>query len=322
MRALFSALPDLVYRANRKGFVLDFHGPPEEDTESLVGQHLSEVLAVSPDRVGDALERTLSSSRVHVLDYRGADSGRTSHFEARFVRSAVEEVLVLVRDLTEQKNLEREILEVSQREQERIGSDLHDGIAQSLTGIALLSQVLLRELEAAQRAEAARAKQIAGLVEQTLARTRILARGLAPVELDEGGFSAALEEMASGVEELYPVRCLCRCDASALVRDHEKAIHLFRIAQEAVTNALRHANPSAIEISLERNNGRFVMSIKDDGIGLDHSRTMGPGGPSSSGTGMGLHIMRYRARMIDASLELGPAGSSGTLVTCQWSTAE
>ena len=186
-------------------------------------------------------------------------------------------------------------------------------------GIALLCKVLQKQLERETRPEAEQASQIEKLVEDALSQTRSLARGLAPVEIDAGGLEAALEDLARRVERLHGVRCHFRCERRDLTGSRAEALHLYRIAQEAVSNALRHANPTRIVIDLSSVNGRRRLTVADDGSGIaphpESTRNEGSRG------GMGLHIMRYRARMIDAIFDIRPAPGNGTLVSCEWSSA-
>jgi signal transduction histidine kinase len=224
-----------------------------------------------------------------------------------------------VRDVTEQKRLQREILEISSREQERLGHDLHDGIAQQLMGIALLCKVLQKQLERSAVPEAEQASQIEKLVEDALAQTRSLARGLAPVEIDARGLEAALEDLAHRVEQMHGVRCTFRCERRVIPESRAEALHIYRIAQEAVSNALRHANPTRIGIDLSSADGRRRLTITDDGVGI---ASRPESGRKTGGIGgMGLHIMRYRARMIDAMFDIRPGPTTGTVVSCEWSRA-
>ncbi len=166
---------------------------------------------------------------------------------------------------------------------------------------------------------AEQASQIEKLVEDALSQTRSLARGLAPVEIDAGGLEAALEDMARRIERIHGVRCICRFERRGILENRAEALHLYRIAQEAVSNAIRHANPTRIVIELSSVNGRRRLTVADDGIGIaarpDSARKAGSIG------GMGLHIMRYRARMIDAIFDIRPAPLKGTVVSCEWSIA-
>lgn len=314
-RALLEAMPDLMFLLDRDGKILDYHAhssiplyrPPSE----FLGEKVADVFPDFGPRATDAIARTLKDGTTQMVEYRLTLGDYQGDFEARLVRSADDEVLAVVRDITEQKRLEKEVLDVSNREQHRIGHDLHDGISQQLTGIALLCKALQRRLDARGAPEATEASQIEELVDGAIAQTRSLARGLAPVQLEEGGLSAALEELALGIETRHSIRCRLRWDEDIPIPNHTFATHLYRIAQEAVTNALKHGGPSSIAINVVRDNGLVRLSVQDDGAGLQAETTR---------NGMGLHIMRYRARLIDATLEIRRAPERGTVVTCQWSS--
>src|SRR5262249_1883067 len=148
--------------------------------------------------------------------------------------------------------LEKEILEISDREQRRIGQDLHDGLCQQLAGIELMSQVLEGKLAPRSKSDAARAGEIAGHVRDAISQTRLLARGLSPAPLDSEGLMSALQELASNTEKIFSVACRLDCRTPVLVEDHAAATHLFRIAQEAVSNAIKHGKARRIAIHLKR----------------------------------------------------------------------
>src|SRR6185503_17562674 len=154
-----------------------------------------------------------------------------------------------VRDITEQKRLEKEVLQISELEQRRIGQDLHDGICQHLAGIEMMSQVLEQNLEKKSKAQAAQAEKIATHVRDVIAQTRSLARGLSPLVLESEGLMAALAELAANTEKLFRVKCQFECPTPVYLHDLLTATHLFRIAQEAVTNAVKHGKAKEIEIS-------------------------------------------------------------------------
>jgi PAS domain S-box-containing protein len=323
-RALLRAMPDLMFRMSRAGMFVDYYAanstslyrPPSV----FLGANVRKVLGPTlGDLFQSSIEQALATGVVQTLEYRLPRDGCSGDFEARFAPSSDDEVLVVVRDVTEPKRLQKEILEISNREQERLGHELHDGIAQQLMGIALLCKVLQKQLERKSIPEAEQASQIEKLVEDALSQTRSLARGLSPVEIDAGGLEAALEDLARRVERLHGVRCVFRSERSVMTGSRAEALHLYRITQEAVSNALRHASPARIVIELSTANGRRRLTVMDDGIGIapnpESSRKKGSAG------GMGLHIMRYRARMIDAIFDVRPAPEKGTLVTCEWSAA-
>ncbi|MCE5180628.1 MAG: PAS domain S-box protein [Betaproteobacteria bacterium] len=208
-------------------------------------------------------------------------------------------------DITERKRLEQQIIEISEEGQKRIGQELHDGLGQHLTGVAFLGKALEQKLAAKSLPEVADATEIVNFLNQAITQTRVLARGLFPVELENNGLMSALEQLASGVNKLFGIVCIFRCANPILVNDRLTAINLYRIAQEAVANAARHSKAGNILIELATEDDRTNLTITDDGIGLD---------PHKENQGMGLHIMRYRANMLDASISLQRIAGGGTEV--------
>jgi PAS domain S-box-containing protein len=211
-------------------------------------------------------------------------------------------------EVTERKRLEEEILLISEMEQRRIGQDLHDGICQSLTGIELKSQSLAQTLEKKARGFVAPVEEIAGHVREVIAQTRSLARGLSPFILESEGLTSALGELAANAGKLFSVKCMFESDGLVAMSDPTTATHLYRIAQEAVTNAVKHGKASAIEINLAGKNDRIVLTVSDNGIGL--------AAPPSGGTGMGLRTMQYRAAIIGATLLVQTQAKGGTRIVC------
>jgi PAS domain S-box-containing protein len=219
------------------------------------------------------------------------------------------EVEGIARDVTEQRRLEKEILEVSTREQHRIGHDLHDGVCQQLAGIAVLADVLTDKLGEEARPEACDAQKITELVHQVNRQTRGVARGLFPVRLEENGLVSALHELAENAGIFYKTPCKFLCDAPVVVRDHSFAHHLYFIAHEAILNAVKHGKAGSVEVQLVPDgNLGCVLTVRDNGVGLP--------GPLTSGPGMGIRIMKYRARMIGATLALRSPTGGGVEVVC------
>ncbi|MGD1086830.1 MAG: response regulator [Verrucomicrobiota bacterium] len=210
-------------------------------------------------------------------------------------------------DITERKRLEQEVLSISAMEQRRIGQDLHDGVCQHLAGIEMKCQVLQENLQAGASSHAAQAGQIARHVRDVIAQTRSLARGLSPVVLESEGLMSALRGLAEDTERLFEVRCRLVCDAPVLIHNPVAATHLYRIAQEAVTNAIKHGKAKSIEISFSDTGEKIVLMITDDGAGFTQP---------AAATGMGLHIMRYRAGMIGATVLLRQQQTGGAVVLC------
>ena len=223
-------------------------------------------------------------------------------------RRQVRYIIATGTDITERKRLERTILEVSNSEQRRIGQDLHDGLGQHLTGIAFMSKTLEHKLADQLLPEAGDATKIVKLVNEAIHTTRELARGLLPVLSDSLGLMSALQHWAAEVEDLFQVSCKFECEEPVAIHNDAISNHLYRIAQEAVHNAIKHGRAKSLTISLRVDNGRGLLSIQDDGGGLKD--------PDSPHSGMGLRIMHYRAAVIGGTLTLGNGPAGGTLVTC------
>jgi PAS domain S-box-containing protein len=211
-------------------------------------------------------------------------------------------------DITERKGLEEAILEISAREQRRIAQDLHDGLGQHLTGIAFMCKVLEEKLSDKTLPEAEEAAKIVKMVNQAIDNTRQLARGLHPVAAEPLGLMSALRKWASEVEGLFQIGCSFRCETPLRIYDANLATHLYRIAQEAVNNAIRHGKSRNIVIWLIGKNGAGTLSIQDDGEGFPKKPANPPG--------VGLSIMNYRADMLGGSLKVQPNQDRGITVTC------
>jgi signal transduction histidine kinase len=219
-------------------------------------------------------------------------------------------VIVTGIDITERQRLEKAILEVSAREQRRIGEDLHDGLGQHLTGIAFMSKVLESKLSENSLPESTDAAKIVKLVNEAINKTRELSRGLLPVVSDAYGLMSALTRHAEEMQDLFRITCRFECGDPVLIYDVNVATHLYHIAREAVNNAIKHGQPSHVVIGLFVENGEGTLSIQDDGLGI--SDTL------SNHVGMGLNIMNYRANMIGGSLDIRKNFTGGTSVVCQF----
>ena len=211
-------------------------------------------------------------------------------------------------DITERKRLEKAILEISAEEQRRIGQDLHDGLGQLLTGIAFMSKAQEQKLSEKGLAEAAEAARIVRLVNEAINKTRELAHGLLPVVSDAQGLTSALKRWAAEVEDLFRISCRLQMSQPVLIHDSNMSTHLYRIAQEAVNNAIKHGQAKNITISLSANNGQGTLRIENDGVPIPE--------PLPDGSGMGMQIMHYRARMIGGSLKVRGGETRGIAISC------
>jgi len=213
-------------------------------------------------------------------------------------------------DITEREQLEQALLDISSREQRRIGQDLHDGLGQHLTGIAFMAKVHEAKLTEKHLEDAGDAAKIVRLVNEAIHKTRELARGLLPVVSDSEGLMSALQLRAAEVEDIFGISCRFECDTAVLIYDDTMATHLYHIAQEAVNNALKHGHAQNILMRLTAENSRGKLLIRDDGSGIAENR--------GNSSGMGLHIMNYRANMVGGTLEVTRGPVNGTIVTCNF----
>jgi PAS domain S-box-containing protein len=320
-RDLFENANDMLYTHDRDGRVTSIN----QTGERLLRRPRADILArnlvefVVEEQRGSArqwLEQVLKGGALAATEWDFiASSGQRVKLEisTRLIEEegGLVEVEGIARDITERKRLEREILEISNREQRRIGHDLHDGVCQQLAGIAFMTSTLAEELGENGVPQATEADKISTMINEVIDQTRGVARGLFPVRLGEKGLAAALEEFASNASDLYKINCRFVADDGPPVVDNAIALHLYYIVLEAVANASKHGQASQVVISMERRGERYALSVRDDGIGFSPV-DVGP-------TGMGLRIMHYRARVIEATLNLQSQPRTGTTVTCLFS---
>jgi len=209
----------------------------------------------------------------------------------------------------ERAQLQEELLKISDWEKQSIAQELHDGLCQHLVGTAMMGNLLHRKLAARQDPHADDAKQISDLLSMGATEARNLAHGLHPVKPEPEGLMMALAGLAQMVAKLFQVTCRFDCAQPVHIEEQSIASHLFRMAQEAVNNAMKHGRASEVIVSLEVKGREMVLKITDNGVGLPARQA-----PSS---GMGFKIMRYRAQVIGASIEIGGAGETGTVVCCR-----
>jgi len=211
-------------------------------------------------------------------------------------------------EMAERQRLEEEILEISENERRAIGRDLHDSLGQHLTAAALAGQVLEEKLAAKSLVEAGDTRHLVGLIEEAIELTRQLARGLHPVEMQEDGLMNGLRDLAAITTDRFKVPCSFACDPPVLIADSVASSHLYRIAQEAVTNAVKHSNAKQITMALTRAGNGIRLTIEDDGVGVPE--------PLPRSAGMGLRILAHRASIIGGTFSVSRRESGGTTVSC------
>ena len=322
--ALSTAILDtcgaLIVVLDQTGNIVRFNPACERATgygaDETLGRPVWEMIVSDEDI--ESFQQMLAKLRAGQFPYEQIGRLKTRSGEERWISwsntaiqnpaGKVDYIILTGIDLTDRKTLEKQSIRISEQERQRIGQDLHDGICQRLAGIEFMSQTLHSKLSERKVTEASNAKEISKLVRDTLHETRSLAHGLNPVEIKEEGLMLALENLCASAESMFRTKARLRCDGDVSVGDNLVALHYYRIAQEAVSNAIRHGKAKHIDVSLRRTDDRLTLSVVDDGIGI--------AGADRGNSGMGLKIMEYRASVIGASVSIQKKKPSGTRVTC------
>lgn len=287
--------PAIQWVENMEAFQLDRFTPDAGKPSSLrlaVAGQLSGSSEISLRDIGETKKQVLSLSTHPLLEKQGKPAG----------------VVMVIANLTARRALEQQIAEASEREQRRIGQDLHDGVCQHLVSVAFAAGTLQSTLESlALDKEASAAGEIAHLINEAISEARDLAHGLYPAGLEDG-IEVALAALALTTQQRTRISCTASFDGPTPGLDRVSTVHLFRIAQECISNACRHATPGIIEISLTRHNSHLRLTVTDNGKGMDLS--------SPAGRGIGLNLMRYRSNLIGGSLDIDSKPGDGTTITC------
>jgi PAS domain S-box-containing protein len=240
------------------------------------------------------------SGEWRMVELRSAATWKPDHTPDRIVITGV--------DLTERNRLQQEVLKIADKEQARLGHDLHDGVGQTMTGLVIMAEALEAELSGESKELAGR---ILELLRQSVGEVRRMSHGMSPTSVRYRGLVGALQLLAETVEKNFRTPCSAELDPTVIVHDEERQTHLFRIAQEAVNNALRHGRPKQIRIALTRlSASEGELRISDDGGGMKKSKKNHPG--------IGMRVMQYRAELISASIEVEGKPRRGVQVVCKF----
>ncbi|NQV22932.1 MAG: PAS domain S-box protein [Rhodopirellula sp.] len=323
LRAILNTAADSVVTIDQQGIIESVNRMTEQmfgySKAELIGQNIR-MLMPSPYREehDGYIARYLETGENRIICISREATGRRkdgSIFPVDLSVSAVDHLNLftgIVRDISGRKLLEHEVLEIASEEQRRIGQDLHDGVGGELTGLGIIADTLSQALSRGEPLAMAQdlTQQILRGLKQAIAQVRTLSYGLVPVEQVPHGLMDALRDLVERTCRVNEIDCSFDCPNDVLCEDPEVAKQLFHIAQEALTNAVRHGKPQHLQISLERNGNLATLKIHDDGCGFASAKTR------QTVTSLGLRSMQYRASQIGARLEIQSSPGNGTLIIC------
>ncbi len=324
VRAMFDSALDAIIGMDHQGLVIDFNraaeamfGLRQKDT---VGKPLVDFIIPPSLR-----ERHLSGFSRYLQEGESRVLGKRMELTA--MRSGGAEFPVeltitrldlagppcfvgFLRDITERKRLEKDVLDISIQEQERIARDLHDGLGQELYGTALLASKARSKLIQKGAPEAEAISEIADLLQTAIGTMHGVVDGLYPLQVKTGGLESALEKMMAGISRVHNVDCRLEWDGEPAKLDDDATMQLYYIAREAVTNSAKHSDSKDILVAVKTDRNRMTLTIEDNGVGMP------PESKSEETGGKGLRIMSYRARLIGGVLQIRRNAKSGARVTC------
>ena len=333
LAAIFESTVDAVITIDAEGWIERFN-PAAERTfgyarDEVVGQRIDMLMPEPYHSEHEGYIRAYhETGRRRIIGIGREVVGRRKSGETFPMDLAVNDVRLpdgrqifvgLVRDISERRELERVVLRTAEDERRRIGQDLHDGLGQMLTGTGLRARRLAKRLRAEDSAEAPLADELVTLLDEADVTARAIARGLVPVDVEAGGLADALERLAEHAGRLLGLDCRVERTGSDPTLPATTATHLYRIAQEAVSNAARHGRARHVVVALAGGDRQTRLRVEDDGVGIEAAQAGGtPDAPvrPHDDRGMGVRIMHYRARVAGGELDVRPGPDGGTVVTC------
>jgi len=322
-KAILETTVEGIITINTRGNILSFNKAAEEmfgyKEEELLGKNVKVLMPSQHKENHDRyINNYLRTGEKKVIGSGREVRGKRKDGSTFPIELAVSEVkwdhqkifTGFIKDLSEKRDLEREIIQISEEEKRRIGQDLHDGLGQMLTGIGLMSQNLAKKMEANGIPGATELKEITEMIREADNYARTLSHSLTPVEMESGGLKLSLEQLCSRAQKLFDIDCVLSEGEEVILDSQTVAIHLYRIAQEAISNAVKHGKADKVEIRLQCLEDQIRLLIEDNGIGFTEA------GKNGSNDGLGVHSMRYRAHMSGGDLHIGENRQGYTQIEC------
>ncbi|MEX0649320.1 MAG: PAS domain S-box protein [Balneolaceae bacterium] len=322
-RGLFQAANDeiLVFQLDEKNHAKPFSEVNDTACEML-GYSREELLKKTVYDISSAEKEEIERRIANVIEHgeiifesrhrtKAGDSIPLELSIRSFTYNGQKAIISVGRDLRERYRLEQEVLNASEQERQRIGRDMHDDLGQLLSVATITTQMLAREMKTRGMEETKKIEEIAGMIKTAGERSRTLSHGLVPFNVEQNGLNEALQELTNSVSVMYGIEAQYTGSKNVLLTGNYAALHLYRIAQEAINNAVKHGKASSIEVELSSSIDDITLLIKDNGRGLPKSKTMKEG--------IGLRIMKFRANMIGGDLKITSEKGEGTEVMCRMS---
>src|SRR6056297_18760 len=319
--AIFNTSSDAIFTADCEGKILSaneaFSNMFGYEHNELIGENLNLLMPFRYDFDHDNFsESYLETDKNNLADIGKETQGIKKNHLIFPVELSLSEIPIngiqilagIIRDLSKRRELEHRLIEIGNEERRRIGRDLHDGLGQMLTGIRMLAESLSRKLHANAVPGADEVKEIAEMISEADGIARSIARDMEQVEIEKKGFQSAVDELCRKTEKMTGVNCTLDIRNDPEIENHSKALHLYRIVQEAINNAVKHGNPKNIDIRLSENADHLLVVVQDDGNGFSN--------PAKDHEGKGIQIMKHRARMMGGNLELVRTKHNRTMVRC------
>lgn len=295
-RALLRKSPDLVI------FSMQLNGGDAMDL-LLKNDNTEYPVVISSAQTGEA--QAVKAIKAGAIDYFVKTNESIDALPERTI-----DILREWQFMLEHEQLQHEVAEIPRRQQQHLGQELHDGLGQQLTGLGLLAHSLVKRLKAAAPGELEMAEQLASGLDQALSDVRTLSHGLMPVPMDARGLTSAIEELAARISKQSGIRIELQHEKPILISDNETATHVYRIVQEAINNAIKHADAKQITLLLEADEHQAVIEVRDDGIGLPANL--------NENQGVGFRTMFHRCQLFGGSLDIYTHDEGGTRVRCRF----
>jgi len=320
LRAVMDNAAEAIVVVSTDGLITDFNNAAEKlfgyRSQEVINRNVNILMPPPYSEAHDGyIARYLKSGEPRIINQPREMPGRRKDGSTFPLQLTVTEVdhlgafVGIIRDLGEQKALEREIANISTQEQERIGQEIHDGLGQQLTGLSMVATSIKRNLASRNLPEAAQLDELVSQLQLAIKEARALSRGLAPVPITPEGLTDALTMLAQDVKTKTGIDCTFEAHDTVDIKDRTNAMQIYRIAQEAVNNAVKHAHASKISVYLDGVADMCELTVSDNGCGFDADKFMTDG--------LGIRIMRYRAGIIGCNLEINSTAGKGTVVRCR-----